>query len=95
MSIEEAIRILHPDTTAGEIRKIRESGEDGIKAVEEAILVACEAMEKQVPKKLERNAVGSIYCKCGIVLNTKNKMKVLYYCHNCGQKIDWSGITDD
>lgn len=45
MNISEAIRILHPDTTREEIRRIEESGKDAIKEVEDACLFACETME--------------------------------------------------
>ena len=51
MEYLEAIRILHPDTTREALEKIRyhagfRSIEAEIKAINEACLLACEAMEK-------------------------------------------------
>ena len=51
MTYEEAIRILHPDTTIAAIAEYEYYGgfhgkEAGIKAVEDACVVACEAMQK-------------------------------------------------
>lgn len=49
-----------------------------------------EAVEKQKLKKLTKGRNGSLCCKCGLVLQVGNKRKALYFCHNCGQAIDWS-----
>lgn len=51
MTYEEAIRILHPDTTTSAIAEYEYYGgfhgrEAGIKAVENACVVACEAMQR-------------------------------------------------
>ena len=53
MTLEEAKRILHPDTSREAIREVEsiliEGGrpkEDAIKVIEKACLVACEAMDK-------------------------------------------------
>lgn len=56
MTAQEAHKILHPDTSRDEIMKIEyyagfRAEEAGLKAVQEACLVACEALEKQIPKK--------------------------------------------
>ena len=53
MTAKEAYAILHPDTTAASIWEIKMdvSNEAAMKAVEEACVVACEALEKQMPKK--------------------------------------------
>lgn len=57
MTAQEAHKILHPDTSRDEIMKIEyyagfRAEEAGLKAVQEACLVACEALEKQI--SLER-----------------------------------------
>ena len=57
MTLEEARRILHPDTTIAALAEIEYyagfNGEEAkYKAVEEACIVACEAMEKL--EKLEK-----------------------------------------
>lgn len=49
-----------------------------------------EAIEKQIPKKLKQTKDGKLACECGLVIQVKNKINCLYYCHNCGQKIDWN-----
>lgn len=51
MTYEEAIKILHPDTTASAIAEYEYYGgfhsrEAGKKAVEDACMVACEAMHR-------------------------------------------------
>ena len=58
MTYEEAIRILHPDTTASAIAKYEYYGgfhgkEAGIKAVEDACIVACEAMQRLLDLETE------------------------------------------
>lgn len=49
---------------------------------------AIEALEKQIPKK----PIGKVdkACTCGLVIQVKNKRNCLHFCHNCGQRIDWS-----
>ena len=47
------------------------------------------ALEKQIPKKLQQTKDGNLACECGLVIQVKNKTNCLYYCHSCGQKIDW------
>ena len=93
MKIEEAIKILHPDTTREAIIEIEYYGgfngqEKAIKAVEEACVVACECMEKQIPKKptKEPTLYYENYCP-----TCKNLLDVRYkHCTECGQKLDWS-----
>ena len=51
MTYQEAIRILHPDTTLEALAEYEyyggfNGGEAKIKAVEEACIVACEAMRR-------------------------------------------------
>lgn len=57
MTIKEAHKILHPDTTRKALEEIRyragfKSREEEIKKVEDACIVACEALEKQDAKKV-------------------------------------------
>lgn len=54
--------------------------------IKEALDIAIESMEKQIPKKVERWADRQPccpICKRGVV-------KPHRYCVYCGQKIDWS-----
>lgn len=90
MNYDEAIRLLHPDTTKDAIREIEENGGDAIKAVNEACLLACEAMERQIKKKPMNDENG--YSKCprceGILLYCDN------YCLDCGQYLNWEEEDD-
>lgn len=51
---------------------------------------AIEALEKQLPKKPKKLENGDLACSCGLIIQRKNRITCLYYCHNCGQKIKWS-----
>ena len=89
MTKEEAMKILHPNATLTALAEVEYYGgfngqEAKIKAVEEACLLACEALEKQIPKKPYWE-YGRCHCKsCGLdVLSDE------YFCPLCGQAIDW------
>lgn len=92
MTAEEAIEILHPDTTAQTLSRIEYYG--GFKkAVDDACLVACEALKKQIPKKLiyEREQSSPFgeddyaYCPC-----CENPLPDgVNYCEVCGQRLLW------
>lgn len=91
MTAEEAKRIIHPTTTVEALAEIEYyggfSGEKAeIAAVDEACLVACVALDKQIPKECVRAKSGPIdYNACPIC----RKHVSDNYCPNCGQKIDW------
>ena len=56
---------------------------------EEAILMAKEAVEKQVPKEPKDD--GWIYCPvCGRDI----LMDRFKYCPDCGQRIDWESVEN-
>ena len=84
MTESEAIKILQRDL---EIQVKNKALTDGI----EAIQIAIQALEKQIPKKPKINRIDSetIYCKC----QSCNITTVLYrncimkYCKECGQKL--------
>ena len=89
MTYEEAMKILHPDTTFTALAEVEYYGgfngqEAKIKAVEEACLLACEALEKQIPKKPYWEYGGCHWKSCGLdVLSDES------FCPLCGQAIDW------
>ena len=101
MTTKEAIKLLHPDTTKEALFGYEK--EDAIKLVEEACIVACECMEKQIPKK--PNYEGDGYYNGELVLDTwicpncSKSYEVDYddydYCPNCAQHIDHSTLTED
>lgn len=61
----------------------------GYLMLQEAIGMAIQALEKQIPKKpLQKSYMvkGAVVCpKCEFVA-----LKVDDYCSHCGQKLDWS-----
>ena len=101
---KEAIKILRPDTSRDALWKIEYyagfNGEKArLKAVEDACVVACEALEKQIPKKpKEKGTEEKIHYLCPVCnwipitiyadgYRLGNQPK---YCERCGQKLDWS-----
>lgn len=61
-----------------------------LKEANEACDVAIQALEKQISKKPIKGKNGDLSCSCGLIIQRKNRRTCLYYCHNCGQAIDWS-----
>ena len=97
MTIEQAIKIIHPATSGNELTEIEYYyGFNGktmaIAMLNEASLIACEAMGKQIPYKPEPEdkwyGVGK--CKCGVVFLDKSTK----YCGNCGQKLNWEAENE-
>ena len=95
MDIKEAIRILHPDTTHRALFGVE--GKEAIKLVEEACILACECMKKQIPKipNFEGDGYwdGQLVYDTWICPNCDSRYEVDYdeydYCPNCGQALDW------
>ena len=94
MTIEQAIRILNPDTGIEEIIEIEYYAGFNAKievnrAINDACDLACIALEKQIPKAPKVKIINNINypcCpECGRVLWGKE-----YYCATCGQRIDRS-----
>ena len=99
MTYEEAMKILHPNTTLTALAEVEYYGgfngqEAKIKAVEEACLLACEALEKQIPKKpIIRKAedyFGNVkHTLCPNCQETEFVFTQPCFCHHCGQALDW------
>ena len=94
MDIKEAIRILHPDTTAEAIAEIEYYGGfkgkvRAMKAVNEACIVACEALEKRIPKKpikIEKKHLSNYNCpNCNHGLGNTVMVYRQKCCDVCGQ----------
>ena len=98
MTESEAIKILQRDL---EIQVKNKALTDGI----EAIQIAIQALEKQIPKKpimkqyFENLEEEYLCCPtCGEILTDRipSDNKTFYFhCMNCGQKFDWSDDNDD
>lgn len=94
MTYEEAKRILHPDTTREALAVIEFKGkEKSREAVDEACLMACEALDKQIPRK----PVGTYTdYRCGVcgtrVRSGKGSSSFTKdtVCRKCFTVIDWS-----
>lgn len=101
MTYEEAKRILHPDTTLEALTEIEYyAGFNGKQAkrdaVDEACIVACEVLDKRIPKKpipydKDSEKVLEEYscpeCNAPYDLLFDGKLK---FCQWCGQALDWS-----
>ena len=98
---KEAIKILHPDTSRDTLWKIEyyagfNAEKARLKAVEDACVVACEALEKQIPKKplkaydeqVEQHWLSCPMCYKGLCWEHGFKPK---HCSECGQAILWEG----
>lgn len=100
MTYEEAKRILHPDTTWEALAEIGflagfKSKEKVQEEVDEACLVACEALEKQIPMKPTCLNRTQHFENCDVVLcpRCKKRLKMKSkgkYCDKCGGALDWS-----
>ena len=98
MTESEAIKILQRDL---QIQLENKALPDGI----EAIQIAIQALEKQIPKKpimkqYFENLEDEYLCcpTCGEILTDRipSDNKTFYFhCMNCGQKFDWSDDNDD
>ena len=98
MTSEQAIRLLHPDTTAEAIAKIEykhgfRGKQAAINKINKACELACKALEKQIPKKpIARDlwelgtAEGYSCPNCGLDIPYTKHPK---YCEECGQALDW------
>lgn len=107
MKVEQAIKLLNPDTMAGEIAEIEyKYGFGGKEAaahkINKACKIACKAMEKQIPKKVTHEATLYRCCTCPTCKNVIDKfekwgestIRVKYkYCYFCGQALDWNDNT--
>lgn len=92
MTVAEAKRIIHPDTTAEALAEIEYySGFSGknaeIAAVDEACLVACAALDKQIPKKPRETRCALMCASCGHKITEKGCKKLhRNYCKNAVRK---------
>lgn len=98
MTYEEAKRILHPDTTREALAEIGFKGKEKLQdAVDEAFLMACEALDKQIPQRPINlsNAPLDAYCAIFRCPRCKGRLKIKSkgaYCDKCGQAITWDGL---
>ena len=96
MTHEEAMKILHPNTTLTALAEVEYYGgfngqEAKIKAVEEACLLACEALDKQILKKPIEKYTDYDGAEAGLCpFCNEGVDEKMNFCSYCGQAIDWS-----
>jgi hypothetical protein len=90
MTAAEAKRIIHPDTTLEALAEF-ESENAKVAAVDEACLVACAALDKQIPKKpvsqMKSGKYGIVIGLCPTCVGGNNSEYP--YCGECGQTLEW------
>ena len=91
MTYEEAIRILDKKTCFDEMLKTETTADKLKTRADEALKMAIDALEKQIPKKPISITISGVsryksgVCKCGTAIVMTYKC-----CPSCGQAIDWS-----
>ena len=65
---------------------------ESVKGTIMALDMAIKALEKQIPKKPNKNfeKFSGVWCSCGKYLGKGYFVDKPIYCPNCGQKLDWS-----
>lgn len=90
MTAAEAKRIIHPDITVEALAEIKGKNAK-VTAVDEACLVACAALDKQIPKKPTNlrgfGKYSTVIGTCPICGGGNNSEYP--YCGYCGQALDW------
>jgi len=90
---KESIRLLHPDTTREALSEYEyfgglEGNRAVIAVIEAACLLACDALEKQIPMGMEYDE----WTPKGSVFRCPECLKILRnnvnHCPNCGQRIE-------
>jgi hypothetical protein len=99
VTYKEAKRILHPDTTREALVEIGFKGKEKLQeAVDEACLMACDALDKQIPKPpvvLNQKDSKNFFCvACGMRLVSEINGELCAgrktsFCHDCGSAIVW------
>lgn len=97
MEEREAIKELHGIRPRGGIIPQKRA---------EALDVAIQALEKQIPKKpiFDYNlsdTLSKFHCECGKTIKVNHDVGIMddndapNYCSNCGQKLDWSEESEE
>jgi hypothetical protein len=109
MTKEQAIKLLSKDTSISEIHRLKDKGlshTEVTEAIQEAMDMGIEALEKQIAKKpqIYTDTITTVYedyqidvyeCgNCGSYLDDVDGKREYAgeYCECCGQKIDWSEV---
>lgn len=95
MAPQEALNVLR--NTKFSVNN--EAEEQKCRVYQAAFKTAIEALEKQIPKKPEKNEYNYFICPCCnsddySLMHDSNYADRYNYCHNCGQALDWSDRND-
>lgn len=106
MSIEEAIRLLDPKTTRETLAEIEYYGGFSgdvacVAAIEDACMLAIEALEKQIPMAVATHTIFNDYLQawerirvcpvCGVDTPVPRALEIWeWWCPDCGQRLNWS-----
>lgn len=88
MTLEQAIRILHPDTYPEDLMDIQHyDGLNGklatLKAFDDALLLACEVMQKEIKRQK-----GCERCCTGVYLTNNVSHPQFNFCPMCGNNLN-------
>lgn len=75
MTAAEAKRIIHPETTVEALAEIKDKNAK-VAAVDDACLVACAALDKQIPKKPRETRCALMCANCGHKITEKGCKKL-------------------
>jgi hypothetical protein len=103
MDYKQAIYLLHPNTTLAALAEVEYYGgfngrKTMIEAINDASIVACNAMLKRIPKKVLKveRLKGAYYGEmigrcpsCDKPLHSYNEDHKTNYCKRCGQALEW------
>lgn len=104
----ESEKLIRNEAEAIECLKINKPT-SGYMMLQEAVDMAIQALEKQIPMKPVRklrsgmgNDYRDYYCACGRFIGyepevhhyIKNGITPFGYCSECGRKIDWGGSSE-
>ena len=92
MTKAQAIKLLSKDTSIQEIHRLKDSGlshTEVTDAIQDAMDMGVEAIQKQIPKKPNIYLNGIEHCPyCEVSVTGMH----FDYCVICGQKLDWSEV---
>lgn len=77
--------------------RVHQQKEHGAFYITEALNMAVDALEKQIPKKPKGNVWGYTCPTCGEKqIDNAEDVNLCYpHCFNCGQRLDWGTIDEN
>ena len=90
-NMEDSDKLIINEAEAIECLKINKPT-SGYMILQEAVDMAIQALEKQIPKKPHKNfeKFSGVWCSCGKYIGKGYFVEKPSFCSDCGQKLDWS-----